>query len=275
MKRPALTSSSFEDVVLCGISTPFGMLSPALGKITHVLLTRAPLYRGRSPFSCDLHVLSAPLTFVLSQDQTLQLNLVSPNKLARSKPRFACGSNIWNVESRFGRLPARYERCGLPRALREPTLFEIQPEGWSSVKVSVRFSFQGPREPPFGVAAPFNREANLSCASRAGQLLFLRGSLFCGGPFPLLAQLYSSERGVSRGEEQLSCSTLPRQEGFSFFSEPLLVDDESRFQENPQRGIDIGCRCRSAAFLRRGAFERRLIEGRLIHRLSTERRGVP
>src|SRR5260370_26194067 len=54
------------------------MLSPARGKITHVLLTRAPLYWGRSPFSCDLHVLGAPLTFVLSQDQTLQLNLSSP-----------------------------------------------------------------------------------------------------------------------------------------------------------------------------------------------------
>jgi hypothetical protein len=40
-----------------------------------VLLTRAPLYQGRSPFSHDLHVLSAPLTFVLSQDQTLQLKL--------------------------------------------------------------------------------------------------------------------------------------------------------------------------------------------------------
>ena len=38
-----------------------------------MLLTRAPLYRGRSPFSLDLHVLGAPLTFVLSQDQTLQL----------------------------------------------------------------------------------------------------------------------------------------------------------------------------------------------------------
>ena len=37
-----------------------------------MLLTRAPLYRGRSPFSHDLHVLGAPLTFVLSQDQTLQ-----------------------------------------------------------------------------------------------------------------------------------------------------------------------------------------------------------
>ena len=69
-----MTACSFELVVLCGISTPFGMLSPARGQITHVLLTRAPLYRGRSPFSCDLHVLGAPLTFVLSQDQTLQLN---------------------------------------------------------------------------------------------------------------------------------------------------------------------------------------------------------
>src|SRR3954464_11525250 len=50
------------------------MLSPTRGQITHVLLTRAPLYWGRSPFSLDLHVLGAPLTFVLSQDQTLQLN---------------------------------------------------------------------------------------------------------------------------------------------------------------------------------------------------------
>ena len=40
--------------------------------MTYVLLTRAPLYWGRSPFSHDLHVLGAPLTFVLSQDQTLQ-----------------------------------------------------------------------------------------------------------------------------------------------------------------------------------------------------------
>jgi hypothetical protein len=51
--------------------------------MTYVLLTRAPLYRGRSPFSLDLHVLSAPLTFVLSQDQTLQLNPVGV-------PRYRC-----------------------------------------------------------------------------------------------------------------------------------------------------------------------------------------
>ncbi len=51
--------------------------------MTYVLLTRAPLYWGRSPFSLDLHVLSAPLTFVLSQDQTLQLNPVG-----QPRPRY-------------------------------------------------------------------------------------------------------------------------------------------------------------------------------------------
>ena len=59
---------------LCGISVPFGTLSPALGKISYVLLTRTPRYRGRIPFAFDLHVLGPPLTFALSQDQTLQLN---------------------------------------------------------------------------------------------------------------------------------------------------------------------------------------------------------
>ena len=62
-----------------------------------MLLTRAPLYReGYSeeqslPFSLDLHVLGAPLTFVLSQDQTLQLNFgfwfgEEPSALERSSP---------------------------------------------------------------------------------------------------------------------------------------------------------------------------------------------
>jgi hypothetical protein len=63
-----------EIVVLCCISPPFGGLSTTRGEIIYVLLTRAPLYWGRSPFSLDLHVLGAPLTFVLSQDQTLQLD---------------------------------------------------------------------------------------------------------------------------------------------------------------------------------------------------------
>ena len=60
----------------CGISTVFTMLSPSLGQVAHVLLTRSPLrehsvpkYFMSSPF--DLHVLGTPPAFVLSQDQTL------------------------------------------------------------------------------------------------------------------------------------------------------------------------------------------------------------
>src|SRR6185437_9222974 len=47
-------------------------LSRCRGQITHVLLTRSPLSPRPKPwFSLDLHVLSAPPAFVLSQDQTL------------------------------------------------------------------------------------------------------------------------------------------------------------------------------------------------------------
>jgi hypothetical protein len=106
-------------VVLCGISPPFGRLSPARGNITHVLLTRAPLYWGRSPFSCDLHVLGAPLTFVLSQDQTLQLNLSSPRvlweRILRCEPR-ALAFGIWRVASVKDAPPGW--RTARPRALR-------------------------------------------------------------------------------------------------------------------------------------------------------------
>ena len=40
-----------------------------------MLRTRAPLYLRLPSFSLDLHVLGTPPAFVLSQDQTLQLNL--------------------------------------------------------------------------------------------------------------------------------------------------------------------------------------------------------
>src|SRR5213079_596409 len=56
-----------------GINPSFPGLSRCRGLITHVLLTRSPLSPGPKPwFSLDLHVLSAPPAFVLSQDQTLR-----------------------------------------------------------------------------------------------------------------------------------------------------------------------------------------------------------
>src|SRR5207249_3173116 len=56
-----------------GINPGFPGLFRCRGWITHVLLTRSPLSPEPKPwFSLDLHVLSAPPAFVLSQDQTLR-----------------------------------------------------------------------------------------------------------------------------------------------------------------------------------------------------------
>ena len=55
-----------------GISPGFPGLSPSRRYVTYVLLTRPPL-NPKVPH--DLHVLSPPLAFALSQDQTLQFNL--------------------------------------------------------------------------------------------------------------------------------------------------------------------------------------------------------
>src|SRR6058998_3760224 len=49
MKRSALDARSEDSVSSSGISPPFGRLFRTRGQVTHVLLTRSPLYRG----SCD------------------------------------------------------------------------------------------------------------------------------------------------------------------------------------------------------------------------------
>ena len=60
--------------VVSGISSCFQLLFRGQGQVAHVLLTRSPL--GSTPkrvrSSLDLHVLSTPPAFVLSQDQTLR-----------------------------------------------------------------------------------------------------------------------------------------------------------------------------------------------------------
>ena len=65
--------------MLCSISTPFGVLSSSQGQVTHALLTRPPLSsqvfipkESKQSASLDLHVLSTPPAFILSQDQTLE-----------------------------------------------------------------------------------------------------------------------------------------------------------------------------------------------------------
>src|SRR5438105_3839184 len=46
-------------------------------RVTHPC---AALLRAEAPFSLDLHVLGLPLTFALSQDQTLQFNPVAASQ---------------------------------------------------------------------------------------------------------------------------------------------------------------------------------------------------
>ena len=75
-------------MVLCGISTPFGVLFPCLGKVAHALLTRPPLKQLVASYSLsplDLHVLGTPPAFVLSQDQTLSFNPLSLNRVSSTK----------------------------------------------------------------------------------------------------------------------------------------------------------------------------------------------
>ena len=49
MRAPPFPQKTRVLCVTCGISTPFGVLSPARGQIIHVLLTRAPLYSRGEP----------------------------------------------------------------------------------------------------------------------------------------------------------------------------------------------------------------------------------
>jgi hypothetical protein len=75
---PSKTSKPFPPPtmrwkVVSSIRPGFPGLSQSQGQVTHVLLTRSPLIRPASwASSFDLHVLSTPPAFVLSQDQTLR-----------------------------------------------------------------------------------------------------------------------------------------------------------------------------------------------------------
>ena len=71
--RRNFPTPTMQQELLSGISPSFLKLSQSQGQVTHVLLTRSPLIHPASWASAfDLHVLSTPPAFVLSQDQTLR-----------------------------------------------------------------------------------------------------------------------------------------------------------------------------------------------------------
>jgi hypothetical protein len=78
---------SISSMATCGINSTFAELFRAFGQVAHVLRTLAPLisiYISIDKFPFDLHVLSTPPPFVLSQNQTLHYEcLLSAAKAKR------------------------------------------------------------------------------------------------------------------------------------------------------------------------------------------------
>ena len=94
-----------RDVGLSGINPSFLGLFRCRGQVIHVLLTRSPLSPGPKPrFSLDLHVLSAPPAFVLSQDQTLR----EETRRHRPKPL----ASLFSSSSMLDRHPQRSVQTG-------------------------------------------------------------------------------------------------------------------------------------------------------------------
>src|SRR3982751_4940645 len=103
-------------LVTCGINSPFGELSPTSRQIPHVLRTLTPLdivciATNNVPF--DLHVLSTPPAFVLSQNQTLRIEYIRPT-LANVGSITYCAYLLSEVSGSFFRKPVGPIKWDLP-----------------------------------------------------------------------------------------------------------------------------------------------------------------
>ena len=96
---PGFSMPLRREATTCGINPAFAELFHTKRQIVHVLRTRSPLLfkciaTSEKPF--DLHVLTTPPAFILSQDQTLRKefrNLVILellNAVSRSSPSILC-----------------------------------------------------------------------------------------------------------------------------------------------------------------------------------------
>ena len=72
--RRSFQTSKMSSLLLWEISRRFHRLCPRYGQVAHALRTLPPVaarYIATPAMPLDLHVLSLPLAFILSQDQTL------------------------------------------------------------------------------------------------------------------------------------------------------------------------------------------------------------
>ena len=103
---PPFSEAILRSPATYGINPPFGGLSHSSRHVAHVILTRSPLETFKasskdSPF--DLHVLSTPPAFILSQNQTLHKKLVL---IHRTLPESITSCTNW----RFCQLDSRFVR---------------------------------------------------------------------------------------------------------------------------------------------------------------------
>ena len=89
---PGFGIARMSSLTTCGINSPFGELSPTSRQISHVLRTLTPLnfhYIATIEVPFDLHVLSTPPPFVLSQNQTFRKNLEPRSRGCGTRTKFA------------------------------------------------------------------------------------------------------------------------------------------------------------------------------------------
>ena len=101
---PGFGVGKMSSLTTCGINSPFGELSPTSRQIPHVLRTLTPLdiiciATNNIPF--DLHVLSTPPAFVLSQNQTLREKRMGISFLKEPK---VCANRMLNPIAKSDRL---------------------------------------------------------------------------------------------------------------------------------------------------------------------------
>ena len=132
-----------ERVTTCGISNPFGPLSPTSGLVTHALLSRPPLTTGASPDRpFDLHVSCTPPAFILSQDQTLRKNARPRGRdfdrgfYPLAGPyRISCHSSVVKVQ------------CPAPEVQARPFSLRPRPPAVNRTALAAGFPVGGPRRP--------------------------------------------------------------------------------------------------------------------------------
>ena len=92
-QAPPEALESFGPKTVCGISSSFEELSPTSGQVPTCYSPVRHCPPPEGGFSCDLHALGTPPTFILSQDQSLQNNQTISSRLAnrsiRDKFRFS------------------------------------------------------------------------------------------------------------------------------------------------------------------------------------------